>query len=102
MQAPINTAGFQSLSARSHPLPDQKDVLAKAVSPEFNGIDATRLPPADPKPKAVKQTRMSVPSTRLSRPPQQLIKVSPEEADARWDATLEAVKEDPESFGDLI
>src|SRR5262245_54775440 len=53
MQGPINDPGFQPFGARSHRLaqmasPETGDAfLQKALSPEFDGIDATRLPATD-------------------------------------------------------
>jgi hypothetical protein len=53
MQGPINDPGFQAFGARSHRLaqmasPETGDAfLQKAVSPEFDGIDATRLAATD-------------------------------------------------------
>ena len=53
MQAPINDPGFQPFGARSHRLaqmagPETRDAfLQKAVSPEFDGVDATRLAATD-------------------------------------------------------
>jgi hypothetical protein len=53
VQGPINNAGFQALSARSHSLawmasPETGDAfLQKALSPEFDGIDAARLAATD-------------------------------------------------------
>ena len=53
MQGPINDPGFQSFGAWRHRLaqmasPETGDAfLHKAVSPEFDGIDATRLAAAD-------------------------------------------------------
>ena len=53
MQGPINDPGFQPFAARGHRLahmasPETGDAfLHKAISPEFDGIDATRLAAAD-------------------------------------------------------
>ena len=53
MQAPINDPGFQPFGARSHRLaqmasPETRDAfLQKAVAPEFDGVDATRLVATD-------------------------------------------------------
>ena len=53
MQGPINDPSFEAFGARSHPLaqmpsPETGDAfLQKALSPEFDGIDATRLAPTD-------------------------------------------------------